>query len=107
MHGSEAPADMLLRECYSSSDGGYLLVLLISGLGFAALAFAMAFPFGVASALAASVIFGAVSIALAGAWLAFAAERRNRPRRIKRSVINKKQHPDRSEQLEPTTPPAV
>ena len=77
------------------------------GLAFAAVAFAMAFPYGAASALAASVIVGAASIALTGAWLAFAAERRNKPRKIKRSVVNEKQRKDRSDQLEPTTPPAV
>jgi hypothetical protein len=77
------------------------------GLAFAAVAFAMAFPYGAASALAASVIVGAASIALTGAWLAFAAERRNKPRKIKRSVVNEKQRKDRSDQLEPTTPPVV
>jgi hypothetical protein len=77
------------------------------GLAFAAVAFAMAFPYGAASALAASVIVGAASIALTGAWLAFAAERRNKLRKIKRSVVNEKQRKDRSDQLEPTTPPAV
>ena len=77
------------------------------GLAFAAVAFAMAFPYGAASALAASVIVGAASIALTGAWLAFAAERRNKLRKIKRSVVNAKQRKDRSDQLEPTTPPAV
>jgi hypothetical protein len=84
-----------------------LLVLLIMGLAFAAVAFAMAFPYGAASALAASVIVGAASIALTGAWLAFAAERRNKLRKIKRSVVNEKQRKARSDQLEPTTPPAV
>jgi hypothetical protein len=84
-----------------------LLVLLIMGLAFAAVAFAMAFPYGAASALAASVIVGTASIALTGAWLAFAAERRNKLRKIKRSVVNEKQRKDRSDQLEPTTPPAV
>jgi len=84
-----------------------LLILLIMGLTFAAVAFAMAFPYGAASALAASVIVGAASIALTGAWLAFAAERRNKLRKIKRSVVNEKQRKDRSDQLEPTTPPAV
>lgn len=77
------------------------------GLAFAAVAFAIAFPYGAASALAASVIVGAASIALTGAWLAFAAERRNKLRKIKRSVVNEKQRKDRSDQLEPTTPPAV
>ena len=84
-----------------------MLILLITGLAFAALAFAIAFPYGAAVALGASVIFGAASIALTGAWLAFAAERRNKPRKIRRFVVNEKQRKDRSDQLEPTTSPAV
>ena len=84
-----------------------MLILLLTGVAFGTLAFAMAFPYGAASALAALVVVGAASIALTGAWLAFAAERRKKPRKIKRSAVNEKQHKDRSVQLEPTTPPAV
>ena len=100
-------ADIVLRGCIIPLTEGYLLILLITGLAFAALAFAMAFPYGAAAALAASVIFGAASIALTGAWLAFAAERRNKPRHMQRSAVDEKQRKDRSDQLEPTTPPAV
>jgi hypothetical protein len=77
------------------------------GLAFAALAFAIAFPYGTAVASAASAIVGAASIALTGAWLAFAAERRNKPRKMQRSAVDEKQRKDQSDQLEPTTPPAV
>jgi membrane protein implicated in regulation of membrane protease activity len=102
------PADIVLRGCYSSSDeGGYLLILLITALVCAALAFTIALPYGAAVALGASVIFGAASIALTGAWLAFAAERRTKPRKRQRSAVDEKQRKDRSDQLEPRTPPAV
>ena len=84
-----------------------MLILLLTGVTFGTLAFAMAFPYGVAFALAASVAGGAASIALTGAWLAFAAERREKPGKIKRSAVNEREHKDRSAQLEPTTPPAV
>jgi hypothetical protein len=85
----------------------YLLILLITSFVFAAIAFAAIFPYGVAPALAAAVVSGAVSIMLAGAWLAFAAERRKAPHKAKSSAVNEKQRKDRSDQLEPTTPPAV
>ena len=88
-----------------SSTEEHLLILLITSTVFGAIAFALVFPYGAAPAVAAAVVCGAISIVLAGAWLAFAAERRKTPR--KSSAVNEKQRKDRSDQLEPTTPPAV
>jgi hypothetical protein len=84
-----------------------LLILLLTSFISGAIAFALAFPYGIAPALGAAVGCGAVSIVLAGAWLAFAAGRRTNARKIKSSTVNEKQRKDRPEQLEPTTPPAV
>jgi hypothetical protein len=84
-----------------------LLILLITSFLSAATAFALVVPYGVAPALGAAVVCGAISIMLAGAWLAFAAERRKTPHKAKSPAVNEKQRKDRSDQLEPTTPPAV
>jgi hypothetical protein len=84
-----------------------LLILLIMNFLCAAMAFALVMPYGIGPALGAAVVCGAVSIMLAGAWLAFAAERRKTPRKMRSSAANETQRKDRSEQLEPTTPPAV
>lgn len=84
-----------------------MLILLIINFACAALAFALTFSYGVVPALIVAVASGAVSIILAGAWLAFAAERRKTPRKIRSSAVNENQRKDRSDQLEPTTPPAV
>jgi hypothetical protein len=82
-----------------------LLILLIANFVSAAAAFVLVFPYGLAPALGAAVICGALSIMLAGAWLAFAAERRKSPPKAKSSAVNKRK--DGANQLEPTTPPAV
>jgi hypothetical protein len=84
-----------------------LLILLTINFACAALAFALTFSYGVVPALLAAVVSGAVSIILAGAWLAFAAERRKTPRKMRSSAVNENQRKERSDQLEPTTPPAV
>src|SRR4051794_23073629 len=64
-------ADISLRRCYSSAAEEQLLILVITSLVFAATAFAVVLPYGAAPALLAAVVCGAVSIMLAGAWLAF------------------------------------
>jgi hypothetical protein len=54
-----------------------LLFILMSGLIGAAGGFALALPHGWLVLFAASAIGGAVGIFLAGAWIAFAQQRRN------------------------------
>jgi hypothetical protein len=84
-----------------------LLILLIANFVSAAAAFALVFPYGVVPALGAAVVCGALSIMLAGAWLAFASERRKSRPKAKSCSVNNNQRKNRANQLEPTTPPAV
>ena len=65
---------------------GSLLILLLTSLALQTLGFALAFPYGTGSALAASVVFGAASIVLIGVWLAFAAERQSKPPKLSVSL---------------------
>lgn len=87
--------------------GDDLLVLLLTSVVGGAIAFAVVLPYGIAPALVAAVVTGAVCIVFSGAWLAYKAIGEQKPRL---RVLNRatgdppKETPD---QLEPTTPPAV